>query len=274
MTPRVREILGWYGCDNAGVLKGLAQILNHGRIAGSGKLVMTTALGGESHSTPALAYGSSPDNYDPVEHMVLAMEARVNALVAPKGNLQFIARNFAGEVPLFLATNSKTFSAKEALRLGCTGVLFSGPAEEGAIRSAKENGLVVVLDVKEESFDRLASAAYRAVQMGGHIINISQPPEHCSEESSAAFLRKNRVRMENLVERIRHMGDVLFSGQRLFTVSLGQDSSDDDLLKNMKDVAQGGAFGCMMGSAIYQGSREAGVERLTQAMKTLVGEDC
>ena len=40
MTPRVREILSWYGADNPGVLTNMARVLNHGRLAGTGKVVM------------------------------------------------------------------------------------------------------------------------------------------------------------------------------------------------------------------------------------------
>ena len=33
MTPRVREILSWYGADSPGVLANLARMLNHGTLA-------------------------------------------------------------------------------------------------------------------------------------------------------------------------------------------------------------------------------------------------
>ena len=40
MTPRVRENLAWYGADNAGTPTNLARLPNHGRLAGTGNLVM------------------------------------------------------------------------------------------------------------------------------------------------------------------------------------------------------------------------------------------
>jgi fructose-bisphosphate aldolase, class I len=36
----VSEILSWYGSDNPGTLTNLARMLNHGRLAGTGKLVI------------------------------------------------------------------------------------------------------------------------------------------------------------------------------------------------------------------------------------------
>ena len=42
MTPQVTEILSWYGSDNPGTLTNLARLLNHGKLAGTGKLVIFT----------------------------------------------------------------------------------------------------------------------------------------------------------------------------------------------------------------------------------------
>jgi len=39
VTPRVSEILSWIGVDSAGTLTNLARLLNHGRLAATGKLV-------------------------------------------------------------------------------------------------------------------------------------------------------------------------------------------------------------------------------------------
>jgi DhnA family fructose-bisphosphate aldolase class Ia len=40
MATRIPEILSWYGSDNPGTLTNLARLLNHGRLAGTGKLVI------------------------------------------------------------------------------------------------------------------------------------------------------------------------------------------------------------------------------------------
>src|SRR5262245_39514098 len=46
---RVREILSWYGSDNPGTLTNLARMLNHGRLAGSGKMVILPVDQGFEH---------------------------------------------------------------------------------------------------------------------------------------------------------------------------------------------------------------------------------
>jgi DhnA family fructose-bisphosphate aldolase class Ia len=40
MTQRVREILSYYDSENPGVRTSIARFLNHGRLAGTGKLVI------------------------------------------------------------------------------------------------------------------------------------------------------------------------------------------------------------------------------------------
>ena len=40
MDKRVREILSWYASDSPGTRTNLARLLNHGRLAGTGRLVI------------------------------------------------------------------------------------------------------------------------------------------------------------------------------------------------------------------------------------------
>jgi class I fructose-bisphosphate aldolase len=55
MTPRVKEILSWYGADSPGTLTNLARLLNHGRLAGTGKLVILPVDQGFEHG-PARSF--------------------------------------------------------------------------------------------------------------------------------------------------------------------------------------------------------------------------
>src|SRR3954465_1159100 len=134
MTPRVREILSWYGSDNPGVLTNLARMLNHGRIGGSGKMVILPVDQGFEHG-PARSFAKNPDAYDPLYHFSLAIESGCNAYAAPLGFIEAGARDFAGEIPLILKVNNSdtlftnkapasalTSSVRDALRLGCAGI--------------------------------------------------------------------------------------------------------------------------------------------------------
>src|ERR1700735_3158907 len=113
MTPRVREILGWYGAENVGTLTNLARMLNHGRLGGTGKLVILPVDQGFEHG-PARSFAPNPPAYDPRYHFELAIEAGCNAYAAPLGFLEAAARDYAGEIPLILKlNNSDSLSAEK-----------------------------------------------------------------------------------------------------------------------------------------------------------------
>src|SRR3989442_11556879 len=131
MNERVREILSWYGSDNPGTLANLARLMNHGRLAGSGRFVILPVDQGFEHG-PARSFAANPVAYDPRYHFELALAAGCNAYAAPLGFLEAGAAEFAGEIPLILKLNNSdslsggsdpcpaiTGSADDALRLGC-----------------------------------------------------------------------------------------------------------------------------------------------------------
>src|SRR5216683_1258878 len=102
---RVQEILGWYGSDNPGTLTNLARLLNHGRLGGTGKLVILPVDQGFEHG-PARSFGPNPPAYDHRYHFELAIDAGCNAYAAPLGFIEAGAAEFAGEIPLILKINN------------------------------------------------------------------------------------------------------------------------------------------------------------------------
>src|SRR5256714_9590192 len=105
MTPRVREILSYYASENPGVRANLARFLNHGRLAGTGKLVILPVDQGFEHG-PARSFAPNPPAYDPRYHFQLAIDAGCNAYAAPLGFLEAGAADFAGQIPLILKLNN------------------------------------------------------------------------------------------------------------------------------------------------------------------------
>src|SRR3989475_11786229 len=101
MTERVREILSGYGADNPGTLTNLARLLNTGRLAGTGKLVILPVDQGFEHG-PARSFAPNPPAYDPRYHFELAIEAGGNAYAAPLGFLQAAGGGFPRPGPCVL----------------------------------------------------------------------------------------------------------------------------------------------------------------------------
>src|SRR3954468_11662065 len=168
MTERVRQILSWYESDNPGTLTNLARLLNHGRLGGTGKLVILPVDQGFEHG-PARSFGPNPDAYNPRYHVELAIEAGCNAYAAPTGFIEAGAADFAGQIPLILKLNNhdvlqdekdplgaQTATVKDAIRLGCVGIgytIYPGTAERRLqyeqlatiANEAREAGLVLVV---------------------------------------------------------------------------------------------------------------------------------
>src|SRR3989449_527840 len=192
MSERVREILGWYGADNPGTLTNLARMLDHGALAGTGRMVILPVDQGFEHG-PARSFAQNPPAYDPRYHFDLAIESGCSAYAAPLGFLEAGARDFAGEIPLILKLNDHdvlieeqdptqalTGNVTDALRLGCVGIgftIYPGSMHRlemyGQIRAlaeeAKRYGLVVVIcsggptqERDEAVFDEI-----RAIRDGG-----------------------------------------------------------------------------------------------------------
>src|SRR5216110_1038999 len=110
-TERVKEILSWYRSDNPGSVSNLARLLNHGKLGGSGKLVMLPVDQGFEHG-PARSFAPNPAAYDPDYHFQLAVDTGCNAYAAPLGFLEASAARFAGQVPLILKLNNSDTLAK------------------------------------------------------------------------------------------------------------------------------------------------------------------
>src|SRR3712207_617727 len=87
LSDRVKQILSWYGSDNPGVKANLARMMNHGHLAGTGKMVILPVDQGFEHG-PARSFQPNPDGYDPDYHAQLALDSGCNAYAAPLGFLE------------------------------------------------------------------------------------------------------------------------------------------------------------------------------------------
>src|SRR5271155_864598 len=211
-TPKIKEILSWYGSDNPGTLSNLARLLNHGKLAGTGRMVILPVDQGFEHG-PARSFAVNPAAYDPHYHYQLAIDAGLNAYAAPLGPLAAGADTFAGSIPTILKMNSAnslsrqkegadqavTASVADAIRLKCAAIGFTiYPGSDRAYdqmeeiaefgREAKEAGLAVVIwsyprggnlsKEGETAIDICAYAAHMAALLGAHIIKVKPPTAH------------------------------------------------------------------------------------------------
>src|SRR2546430_16403591 len=85
----------------AAVLRSLAQIFNHGRLAGTGYLSILPVDQGIEHSAGA-SFAPNPDYFDPENIVRLAIEGGCNAVASTLGVLGAVCRKYAHRIPLLL----------------------------------------------------------------------------------------------------------------------------------------------------------------------------
>ena len=297
MTQRIQDILSWYGSDNPGTLTNLARLLNHGRLAGTGKLVILPVDQGFEHG-PARSFATNPSAYDPRYHFQLAIEAGCNAYAAPLGFLEAGAREFAGQVPLILKVNDHdvlfdetdphqalTGSVQDALRLGCVGIgftIYPGSSHRlemyGQIRAyaeeAKRYGLAVIIwsyprgsglsKAGETAIDVTAYAAHIAAQLGAHIIKVKLPTNHIEQDPARKVYEQQRIPISTLEERVRHVVQCTFNGRRIVIFSGGVMDSDSALLDEIHAIRSGGGFGSIIGRNSFQRSKRDALNLLSK----------
>ncbi len=305
-TPRVREILGWYSADNPGTKANLARMLNHGTLAGTGRMVILPVDQGFEHG-PARSFAPNPPGYDPRYHFDLAIEAGCNAYAAPLGFLEAGAAEFAGEIPLILKLNSHdvlhdekdplsavTGSVGEALRLGCAAIgftIYPGSAMAGRMyeqiralaEEAKRVGLAVVVwsyprgaglsKSGETAIDVVAYAAQIAAQLGAHVLKVKLPTDQIEQEEARKVYEKHAIPIGTLADRVRHVVQSSFDGRRIVIFSGGaKKENDEEILNEARAIRDGGGFGSIIGRNSFQRRRPEALKLLRRIMAIYAGE--
>ncbi len=86
------------------VLRSLAQIFNHGRLAGTGYLSILPVDQGIEHSAGA-SFAPNPEYFDPENIVKLALEGGCNAVASTLGVLGAVSRKYAHRIPFLVKLN-------------------------------------------------------------------------------------------------------------------------------------------------------------------------
>lgn len=305
MADRVQEILSWYSSDNAGTKTNIARLLRHGKLAGTGKLVILPVDQGFEHG-PARSFAVNPGGYNPLYHFQLAIDAGCNAYAAPLGFLEAGASQYAGQIPLILKLNSHdslhddkdpmpsvTGSVSDALRLGCVAVgftIYPGSAHCNAMyeqlreiaEDAKNCGLAVVVwsyprgsalsKEGETAIDVVAYAAQIAAQLGAHIIKVKLPTAHLEQAAAKKVYEATQLPIKTLDERVKHVVQSAFDGRRIVIFSGGAKSEDQNVFAEARAIRDGGGFGSIIGRNSFQRPKAEAITFLHTIMGIYSGE--
>jgi class I fructose-bisphosphate aldolase len=300
MNERIRQILSNYESENPGVRANLARMLNHGTLAGTGRMVILPVDQGFEHG-PARSFGPNPGGYDPHYHFQLAIDAGCNAYAAPLGFIEAGAGTFAGDIPLILKINNhevlhdekdpvsvRTASVFSALRLGCAAIgytIYPGSEQSGRMyeqvqalaEEAKSCGLAVVIwsyprgsslsKEGETAIDVCAYAAQIAAQLGANVIKVKLPSAHLEQDAARKVYEKEKIPIGTLAERVRHVVQSSFAGRRIVIFSGGAKTSDADILEQARAIREGGGFGSIMGRNAFQRPKADALTLLRSVME-------
>ena len=303
MTQKVKKILAGYESDNPGTKANLARILMHGKLGGTGKLVILPVDQGHEHG-PARSFAANPPAYDPHYHFQLAIDAGLNAYAAPLGMIEAGADTFAGAIPTILKVNSSNSlstvndqavhgSVNDALRLGCSAIgftIYPGADDQFEMmeeirelsEEAKSVGIASVVwsyprggiltKEGETAADICAYAAHMACLMGAHIIKVKPPTDVLFLDAAKKVYEDQRIDLSTLSARVAHVVQSCFNGRRMVVFSGGEAKDLDGLYREVKQIRDGGANGSIIGRNTFQRPREEALAMLDTIIKIYQGK--
>ncbi len=304
LTRKVREILSWYESDNPGTKANLARMLMHGRLGGTGRMVILPVDQGFEHG-PDRSFLPNPPAYDPRYHFQLAVDAGLNAFAAPLGLLEAGADSFAGQVPLILKVNSCNSwatekdqavygSVEDALRLGCAAIgftLYPGSPHFNEMleefrelaAEAKAVGLAVVAwsyprggklsKEGETALDVVAYAAHMAALAGAHIIKVKLPSAHLEQPEAKKVIESAGIDISTPVARVRHVMQAAFQGRRIVVFSGGAKKGADQVFEDARAIRDGGGNGSIIGRNSFQRPKDEALAMLGRIIRIYRGQE-
>lgn len=303
VSQKVRKILAGYESDNPGTKGNIARILMHGRLGGTGKMVILPVDQGFEHG-PARSFAPNPAGYDPHYHYQLAVDAGLSAYASGLGMLEAGADTFAGAIPTILKCNSAnslssdkdqavTASVADALRLGCAAIgftIYPGSEDQYELieeirelaEEAKSVGLAVVVwsyprggmvtREGETAMDVCAYAAHLAALIGAHIIKVKPPTDAMFLDAAKKVYEDQKIDVSTLTARIAHVVQSCFAGRRIVVFSGGEAKDLDGIFNEARAIRDGGGNGSIIGRNTFQRPREDALAMLDSIIKIYQGK--
>ncbi len=306
-TGTVKKILANYEGETPGVKGKLCQMLMHGKLGGTGKMIILPVDQGFEHG-PARSFAPNPAAYDPHYHYKLAIDAGLSAYAAPLGPLEAGADTFAGQIPTILKVNSAnslmsetagknqavTASVDDALRLGCAAIGFTiYPGSDNALdmmeeivemrREAAACGIATVIwsyprgeavtKDGETAIDVAAYAAHMAALLGAHVIKIKLGTDHLMHPEAKKVFEAEKIDISTQAARVAECVRSAFNGRRLIVFSGGSKKGADAVYDDARAIRDGGGNGSIIGRNSFQRDRDEALAMLGKLVDIYKGRD-
>ena len=150
--------------------------------------------------------------------------------------------------------------AQEAKHCGLVVVIWSYPRGSGL---SKEG---------ETAIDVTGYAAHIAAQLGAHIVKVKLPSAVVEQEAALKVYERERIPIETLTQRVRHVVQCAFNGRRIVIFSGGPAEADDVLLDEIRAIREGAGFGSIIGRNSFQRRKPDALRLLHTIIKIYAGE--
>ncbi len=267
----------WTNSDrNERVLRSLATLFGHGRLAGTGYVSILPVDQGVEHSAGA-SFAINPDYFDPENIVKLAMEGGCNAVASTLGVLGILSRKYAHRIPFLVKLNHNELLTYPN---SYDQVLF------GSVKRAYDMGAVAVG----------ATIYFGSQESRRQIVEISQAFQQAHELGMACvlwcYLRNSAFKTDkdyhvsaDLTGQANHLGATLQAdiikqkqaenngGFRAVKFGKTSDRVYDELTSDHPiDLCRYQVANCYMGRVglINSGGSSAGASDLAQAVKTAI----
>ncbi len=251
------------------VLRNMGNLLNHGRLGGTGYLSILPVDQGIEHSAAA-SFAPNPEYFDPARLCDLAIEADCSAIASTYGTLASVSRKYVHRIPFIVKINHNDLfrypntydqrmfvTAKQAADLGATGIgatIYFGSENSArqieevsdAFAQAHELGMVTILwcYTRNDAFktaekdyhvaaDLTGQANHLGVTIGADIIKQKQP-ENNGGYNAVKFGKTNpkvysELTTDNPIDLTRWQVVNCYSGRIGLINSGGEAKGSDDL---------------------------------------------
>src|SRR5262249_39436745 len=118
----------------------------------------------------------------------------------------------------------------------------------------------------EQAADVTAYAAQISCQLGAHVVKVKPPKDVVYQDEAKKVFEKFQIPTKTLADRVRHVVQSCFNGKRIVIFSGGEAKDDASVVEEVRQIAQGGGFGSIMGRNAFQRPRDAALKLLGEVM--------
>lgn len=258
------------------VLRNMATVFNHGRLAGTGYLSILPVDQGIEHSAGS-AFAPNPVYFDPENIVKLAIEGECNAVASTLGVLGSVSRKYAHKIPFIVKINHNEFltypnkydqvlfaSVDQAFKLGAVAVgatVYYGSVESSrqiqeiseAFEYAHSLGMFTVL------WAYLRNSAFKTEENDYHLAaDLSNQANHLGVTIQADIIKQKQAECNGGFKALKFGR----THERVYT----ELTSDHPI-----DLTRYQVVGCYMGrSGMINSGGASGKDDFAQAVRTAV----